>query len=109
MINTQKVLDNIKEQLCHEGTTYKGKSGTYKYIVGRTTTDGTINGVVHKIDEEGNGKTAGSFKILADGTVTRFTGIATKTTLAITKSVQSEQSEVAVEESQDETQEAIAV
>jgi len=66
MTNAQLVLEKIKETLCHEGTTYKGRSGTYKYVVGKTTAEGTINGVVKKIDEAGQGKTAGSFKILAD-------------------------------------------
>ena len=90
MTNAQLVLEKIKETLCHEGTTYKGRSGTYKYVVGKTTSEGTINGVVKKINEAGEEKTAGSFKILADGTVTRFTGLATKVTRDITKSLPSE-------------------
>ena len=90
MTNAQLVLEKIKESLCHEGTTYKGRSGTYKYVVGKTTAEGTINGVVKKIDEAGQGKTAGSFKIVEDGTVFRFTGLATKTLKAITKEVQSQ-------------------
>ena len=57
MTNAQLVLEKIKETLCHEGTTYKGRSGTYKYVVGKTTAEGTINGVVKKIDEAGQGKT----------------------------------------------------
>ena len=118
MTNAQLVLNKIQETLCHEGTTYKGKSGTYMYIVGRSTMDGTINGVVHKLSETGEGRTAGSFKILADGTVTRFTGIATKTTRAITSEIQSAQpeplnavdsSQADEEESMNENEEAIAV
>tara|TARA_R110000787_G_scaffold10926_2_gene36353 strand:- start:6668 stop:7003 length:336 start_codon:yes stop_codon:yes gene_type:complete len=111
MTNAQLVLNKIQEQLCHEGTTYKGNSGTYKFVMGRTTDEGTINGVVKKIDENGE-RTAGSFKVLEDGTVMRFTGIATKVSMAITKEVQSQQptiEEVAPEESNEETQEAIAV
>ena len=48
MTNAQLVLNKIQEQLCHEGTTYKGNSGTYKFVMGRTTDEGTINGVVKK-------------------------------------------------------------
>lgn len=90
MTNAQLVLNELQNKLCHEGTTYKGPSGTYKYIVGRTTDTGTINGVVKKIHEGGLEKTAGSFKILEDGTVTRFTGIPTKTYRNITKQVQAQ-------------------
>ena len=106
MTNAQLVLEKIKETLFHEGTTYKGRSGTYKYVVGKTTAEGTINGVVKKIDEAGQGKTAGSFKILADGTVTRFTGLATKVTRDITKSLSAEATAEVHTESQPE---AIAV
>ena len=53
MTNAQLVLNKIQETLCHEGTTYKGKSGTYMYIVGRPTINDTINGVVHKLNETG--------------------------------------------------------
>ncbi len=90
MTNAQLVLEKIKETLCHEGTTYKGKSGTYMFVEGKTTSEGTINGVVKKFDEQGASKTAGSFKILEDGSVMRFTGIATKTTRDITASIQSQ-------------------
>ena len=77
MTNAQLVLQKIKETLCHEGTTYKGNSGTYMFIEGKTTSEGTINGVVKKLDDTGGAKTAGSFKVLEDGTVCRFTGMAT--------------------------------
>jgi len=87
MTNAQLVLEKIKSTLCHEGTTYKGNSGTYMFVEGKTTAEGTINGVVKKLDEQGAAKTAGSFKILEDGTVLRFTGIATKTTNSITKEI----------------------
>ena len=90
MTNAQLVLEKIKSTLCHEGTTYKGNSGTYMFVEGKTTSEGTINGVVKKLDEQGVAKTAGSFKILEDGTVMRFTGIATKTSTAITKEIQSQ-------------------
>ena len=90
MTNAQLVLEKIKSTLCHEGTTYKGNSGTYMFIEGKTTSEGTINGVVKKFDEQGATKTAGSFKILEDGTVLRFTGIATKTSRAITLDIQAQ-------------------
>ena len=63
MTNAQLVLNKIQETLCHEGTTYKGKSGTYMYILGRPTINGTINGVVHKLNDEGAGRTAGSYSV----------------------------------------------
>ena len=108
MTNAQLVLEKIKSTLCHEGTTYKGNSGTYMFIEGKTTLEGTINGVVKKLDEQGVAKTAGSFKILEDGTVLRFTGIATKTSTAITKGIQAQTP--AIEESiVEEQSEAIAI
>ena len=62
MTNAQLVLEKIKSTLCHEGTTYKGNSGTYMFIEGKTTSEGTINGVVKKLDDQDVAKTAGSFK-----------------------------------------------
>lgn len=108
MTNAQLVLEQIKSTLCHEGTTYKGNSGTYMFIEGKTTHEGTINGVVKKLDEQGVSKTAGSFKILEDGTVMRFTGIATKTSKAITAEIQA-RTPVAEETVIEEQSEAIAV
>lgn len=112
MTNAQLVLEKIKSTLCHEGTSYKGRSGTYKFVVGKTTAEGTINGVVKKMNEAGEEKTAGSFKILEDGTVTRFTGIATKVTKDITSSIQSETSSTSVDQSVEQEsnqEEAIAI
>ncbi len=105
MNNAQLVLEKIQETICTEGTTYEGRSGTFKFITGKTTAEGTVNGVVKKMhtgeDASVTWKTAGSFKVLVDGTVTRFTGIPTKTTNQITADVQA-QSEVAVDEQVDE-------
>ncbi len=109
MTNAQLVLEKIKTSLCHEGTTYKGNSGTYMYIEGKTTSEGTINGVVKKIDDAGVSKTAGSFKVLEDGTVMRFTGIATATSRAITKEIQSQTPDAHPGAEPEEKQEAIAV
>ena len=109
MTNAQLVLEKIKTSLCHEGTTYKGNSGTYMYIEGKTTSEGTINGVIKKIDDAGVSKTAGSFKVLEDGTVMRFTGIATATSRAITKEIQSQTPDAHPGAEPEEKQEAIAV
>ena len=109
MTNAQLVLQKIQTTLCHEGTTYKGNSGTYMFIEGKTTEEGTINGVVKKLDEQGAAKTAGSFKIVEDGTVFRFTGLATKTLSAITKEVQSQTPDAHPGAEPEEKQEAIAV
>lgn len=87
MTNAQQVLDLIKSKLCTEGTTYNGNSGKFMYVEGKTTPEGTINGVVKKFNDAGESKTAGSFKILEDGTVMRFTGLPTKTLRAITEEV----------------------
>ena len=99
MTNAQLVLDKIQETICTEGTTYK------------TTAEGTINGVVKKMhtgeDASVTWKTAGSFKVLVDGTVTRFTGIPTKTTNQITADVQAQAEVVAEEQVNEEI--AIAV
>jgi len=109
MTNAQLVLEKIKSTLCHEGTTYKGNSGTYMFIEGKTTSEGTINGVVKKFDEQGATKTAGSFKIVEDGTVMRFTGIATKTSQGITKEILSQNPVVEEQPVVDEQPEAIAI
>ena len=65
------------------GQVWQGKNGTYQWNVGRETATGLVNGVVRKLAGIGaSGKqiwvVAGSFKIDADGTITRFTGIPKK-------------------------------
>jgi roadblock/LC7 domain-containing protein len=45
------------------------------YIMGRENADGKATGVVHKIAEDGTHKLCGSFKIMSDGLITRFTGL----------------------------------
>ena len=54
---------------------WTGRSGNYMYIMGRENVDGKATGVVHKFQTDGSHKLAGSFKILADGIITRFTGL----------------------------------
>ncbi len=55
--------------------TWNGKSGKYMFIMGRENADGKATGVVHKFQPDGSHKLAGSFKILTDGIITRFTGL----------------------------------
>ena len=72
------VLDQMRSR-CQEDTQtnnkWHGKSGNYMYIMGRENADGKATGVVHKIVEDGSHKLCGSFKIMSDGIITRFTGM----------------------------------
>jgi hypothetical protein len=74
----QLVLDQVIER-CKSNTstdnTWNGKSGKYMFIPGRENADGKATGVVHKYQPDGSHKLAGSYKILADGNITRFTGL----------------------------------
>jgi hypothetical protein len=74
----QLVLDQVSLR-CQSDTetnnTWTGKSGKYMFIMGRENADGKATGVVHKYQPDGSHKLAGSFKILADGIITRFTGL----------------------------------
>ena len=74
----QLVLDQVMAR-CQKDTgtknTWEGKSGKYMYIPGRENADGKATGVVHKFQPDGTHKLAGSYKILADGIITRFTGL----------------------------------
>ena len=74
----QLVLDQVIER-CKSDTstdnTWNGKSGKYMFIPGRENADGKATGVVHKYQTDGTHKLAGSYKILADGNITRFTGL----------------------------------
>ena len=54
---------------------WTGKSGNYMYIMGRENADGKATGVVHKFQDDSTHKLCGSFKILSDGMITRFTGL----------------------------------
>ena len=75
----QLVLDQVRAR-CQQDTQtnnkWTGKSGSYMYLMGRENPDGKATGVVHKIQQDGvSHKLAGSFKIMADGIITRFTGL----------------------------------
>ena len=72
------VLDQMRARCQADTQTnnkWYGKSGNYMYIMGRENADGKATGVVHKIAEDGSHKLCGSFKILSDGIITRFTGM----------------------------------
>ena len=74
----QLVLDQVIARCTSDtGTenTWNGKSGKYMIIPGRENADGRATGVVHKFQPDGSHKLAGSYKILADGIITRFTGL----------------------------------
>ena len=72
------VLDQVRSRCQEETQTnnkWRGRSGNYMYIMGRENADGKATGVVHKISEDGSHKLCGSFKIMSDGIITRFTGL----------------------------------
>ena len=74
----QLVLDQVRARAQADTQTnnrWTGRSGNYMYIMGRENSDGKATGVVHKFQPDGTHKLAGSFKIMADGIITRFTGM----------------------------------
>ena len=77
----QLVLDQVRARAQADTQTnnrWTGRSGNYMYIMGRENSDGKATGVVHKFQPDGSvkpHKLAGSFKIMADGVITRFTGL----------------------------------
>ena len=75
----QLVLDQVRarsQQDTQTNNKWTGKSGSYMYLMGRENPDGKATGVVHKIQQDNvSHKLAGSFKIMADGIITRFTGM----------------------------------
>ena len=74
----QLVLDQVRQR-CQQDTQtnnkWTGRSGNYMYLMGRENSYGKATGVVHKLQPDGSHKLAGSFKIMADGIITRFTGM----------------------------------
>ena len=77
-VKAQLVLDQVRSRCQSDTQTnnkWTGRSGNYMYIMGRENADGKATGVVHKIAEDGSHKLCGSFKILSDGMITRFTGL----------------------------------
>ena len=74
----QLVLDQVRHRSQADSQTnnrWTGRSGNYMYIMGRENPDGKATGVVHKFQPDGSHKLAGSFKIMSDGIITRFTGM----------------------------------
>ena len=74
----QLVLDQVRHRCQTDTQTnnkWTGRSGNYMYLMGRENSDGKATGVVHKFQPDGSHKLAGSFKIMADGIITRFTGL----------------------------------
>ena len=74
----QLVLDQVRERAQADTQTnnkWTGKSGNYMYIMGRENSDGKATGVVHKFREDASHKLCGSFKVMSDGIITRFTGL----------------------------------
>ena len=72
------VLDQMRARSQADTQTnnkWTGKSGNYMYIMGRENADGKATGVVHKIAEDSSHKLCGSFKIMSDGMIARFTGL----------------------------------
>ena len=73
-----KAMENYSIENSGEKMVFNGPSGKYKAITGRARVDGSITGVVHKFMEDCSMKLAGSFKILSDGYISRWTGVPTK-------------------------------
>ena len=74
----QLVLDQVRARAQADTQTnnkWTGKSGNYMYIMGRENSDGKATGVVHKFREDASHKLCGSFKVMSDGIITRFTGL----------------------------------
>jgi hypothetical protein len=83
MNKAELVFEQLRDY-CKSSTgtdnTWQGKSGTYKYEIGRPTANGTINGVIRKlagIEASGNQiwVVAGSIKVDLNGEWHRGTGL----------------------------------
>lgn len=85
-MSVELVLNSVKQH-CLDSSgdrqIWIGNSGTYHWNRGKTTANGTVNGVVRKLagTSATGGKiwvVAGSFKILPNGTIVRWTGLSKK-------------------------------
>lgn len=90
MINfTLNALEDYCKKNCGSIEEWHGKSGNYKWTMGKVTRNGILNGVVRKLvatDAQGGGKiwaVAGSFKIDPSGKILRFTGLSRKDQITI--------------------------
>jgi len=82
-INTITALEQFCNNQTGNSQTWTGKSGIYQWNIGRSNTNGLVNGVVRKLAGIDNtGKeiwvVAGSMKIDVDGSILRFTGLSKK-------------------------------
>lgn len=81
-MNPEKTMEAVRS-FCkaNSGSEYiwSGNKNTYRWTRGKTTRAGVVNGVVRKLLDINVGEplwvVAGSFKILPDGKITRFTGL----------------------------------
>jgi hypothetical protein len=81
--NTLVELSKYCKNLSGDTQVWQGKQATYHWNIGGHTAGGMVNGVVRKlagIDVSGRQiwVVAGSFKIDADGSIIRFTGLPKK-------------------------------
>lgn len=90
-MNAVETIEAIKK-FCKSNSSdeqiWSGNKATYHWNLGKTTSQGVVNGVVRKlagIDVSGTQiwVVAGSLKIAADGTILRFTGMPKKFTSQI--------------------------
>ena len=93
-----KAMENYSIENSGSKMIFNGPSGKYKAITGRARVDGSITGVIHKFDAEDNTKLAGSFKILSDGYISRWTGVPTKVNAKISAKALAELPTPVVEE-----------
>ena len=87
-MSAEKIIESLKEFCIKSsgdalGQTWHGNKATYYWNRGKTTADGTVNGVVRKLaGVDASGRqiwvVAGSLKIGADGSILRFTGLPKK-------------------------------
>jgi hypothetical protein len=85
-MNAENVINEVKKY-CKANSgdeqIWSGNKATYHWNIGKVTSQGIVNGVVRKlagIDVSGKQiwAVAGSFKIMPDGTIARFTGLPKK-------------------------------
>ena len=86
-MNAQHTLDSIKD-FCKNSSgnefVWQNKDSQYQWNIGRSTTNGIVNGVIRKLaGVDASGKqiwvVAGSLKVNPDGTIARWTGLPRET------------------------------
>jgi len=86
--NTLNAISAYCQNNSNDPQVWQGKSNTYRWTLGKTSSNGIVNGVVRKlagIDASGEKiwVVSGSFKIDPSGSILRFTGIPRKTQFAL--------------------------